>query len=86
MRHIEVDEVYKMNTHHVPVRQIVEEIRKTREGVRTERGVLTSFFRCSSPPCNPVYVRRVDPSDSVFSLPSHRYLYIGLLFSSRFIV
>jgi hypothetical protein len=26
------------------------------------------FFRCSSPPDNPVYPRRVDPSDVTFSL------------------
>jgi hypothetical protein len=30
-------------------------------------------------------LRRVDPSALAFSLSSHRYLYIGLLFSSRFI-
>jgi hypothetical protein len=29
---------------------------------------LVSIFRCSSPPRNPVYVRRVDPSDLDFSL------------------
>ncbi len=28
---------------------------------------LVSIFRCSSPPRNPVYVRRVDPSGLVFS-------------------
>jgi len=28
---------------------------------------LVSIFRCSSPPSNPVYVRRVDPSALSFS-------------------
>ncbi len=31
------------------------------------------IFRCSSSPNNPVYVRRVDSSDLVFSLSSHRH-------------
>jgi hypothetical protein len=44
---------------------------------------LVFIFRCSSPPSNPVYVRRVDPSALVFSLSSHRHSYIGLLFSSH---
>ena len=39
----------------------------------------------SSPPYNPVYVRRVDPSALDSSLSSHRHSYISLLFSSRFI-
>jgi hypothetical protein len=47
---------------------------------------LVSIFRCSSPPSNPVYARRVDPSALVFSLSSHRHSYTGLLFSSRFII
>ncbi len=34
-----------------------------------------SIFRCSSPPRNPVYVRRVDPSALSFSLSSHRHSY-----------
>jgi hypothetical protein len=46
---------------------------------------LVSIFRCSSPPINPVYTRRVDPSALVLSLSSHRHSYIGLLFSSHFI-
>jgi hypothetical protein len=45
---------------------------------------LVSIFRCSSPPCNPVHTRRVDPSGLPFSLSSHRYSYIGLLFNSHF--
>ena len=32
---------------------------------------LVSIFRCSSPPDNPVYLRRVDPSALSFSLSSH---------------
>ncbi len=43
------------------------------------------FFRCSSSPCNPVYVRRVDFSVLVFSLSSHLHSYIGFVFSSRFL-
>jgi hypothetical protein len=46
---------------------------------------LVFIFRCSSSPINPVYVRRVDFSDLVFSLSSHRHSYIGLVFSSRFL-
>ncbi len=34
---------------------------------------LVSIFRCSSPPINPVYVRRVDPSGLPSSLSSNRY-------------
>ncbi len=34
---------------------------------------LVSIFRCSSPPHNPVYVRRVDPSSLPFSFSSHRH-------------
>jgi hypothetical protein len=40
----------------------------------------------SSPPHNPVYERRVDPSTLSFSRSSHRHLYISLLFSFRLIV
>ena len=49
--------------------------------------LLTSslFFRCSSPPSNPVYARRADPSSLAFSLSSYRHSYISFLFSSRFI-
>ncbi len=36
---------------------------------------LVSIFRCSSSPSNPVYVRRVDFSDLVFSLSSYRLSY-----------
>ncbi len=46
---------------------------------------LVLIFRCSSSPNNPMYVRRVDFSDLVFSLSSHRHSYIGLVFSSRFL-
>jgi hypothetical protein len=35
---------------------------------------------------NPVYPRRVDPSVLTFSLSSHRYSHVGLLFTSRFFV
>ena len=41
---------------------------------------LVSIFRCSSPPHNPVYTRRVDPSGLVFSLSSHRYSYIHVFY------
>jgi hypothetical protein len=41
---------------------------------------LVFIFRCSSSPSNPVYVRRVDSSTIVFSLSSHRHLFIGLMF------
>ncbi len=44
------------------------------------------IFRCSSPPQNPVYARRVDPSTLAFCLSSHRHSYICFLFGSRFIV
>jgi hypothetical protein len=47
---------------------------------------LVSIFRCSSPPRNPVYVRRVNPSALAFRLSSHRHSYISVLFSFRFIV
>ncbi len=46
---------------------------------------LVFIFRCSSPPSNPVYGRRVDSWALVFSLSSHRHSYIGLGFTSRFI-
>ncbi len=36
---------------------------------------LVSIFRCSSPPHNLVYGRRVDPSALAFSLSSHRHSY-----------
>jgi hypothetical protein len=38
-----------------------------------------SIFRCSSPPHNPVYVSRVDPSPLVSSLSSHRHSYSRFL-------
>ena len=43
------------------------------------------MFEGSSPSYNPVYTRIVDPSTLSFSLSSHRYSSIGLLFTSRFI-
>jgi hypothetical protein len=46
---------------------------------------LVPILRGSSPPRNPVYARRVDPSALAFSLSSHRHSYISLLFSSRFL-
>ena len=46
---------------------------------------LVSIFRCSSPPFNPVYVRRVNSLVVVCSLSSHRHLFIPLIFGSRFI-
>jgi hypothetical protein len=46
---------------------------------------LVFVFRCSSPTTNPVSARRVDSSFLVFSLSSHRYSYISLLFSSHFV-
>ena len=46
---------------------------------------LVSIFRCSRSPHNPVYVRRVIPSVLSFSLSYHRYSYLSLLFTSRFI-
>jgi hypothetical protein len=52
----------------------------------TDRFFATSVFmlRFSCSPSNPVYTRSVDFSDLVFSLSSHRYSYIGLVFNSRF--
>jgi hypothetical protein len=44
-----------------------------------------SIFRCSSPPHNPVYTSRVDPSVLGFNLSSHRHSYVSLLCSSRVI-
>ena len=41
---------------------------------------LVSIFRCSSPPNNPVYVRRVDPLVLAFCLSLHRQSYKGLLY------
>ena len=46
---------------------------------------LVSIVRCSSPPHNPVYVSRVDPSGLVFSLSLHRQSFISILISFRFI-
>ncbi len=46
---------------------------------------LLFIFRCSSLPSNPVYVSRVNPSELVFNLSSHRQSYIGLPYNSRFI-
>ncbi len=46
---------------------------------------LVFVFRCSSSTTIPVSVSRVNSSFLVFSLSSHRYSYISLLFSSRFI-
>jgi hypothetical protein len=46
---------------------------------------LVSIFRCSSPPRNPVYPRRVDSSTVSFSLSSHRHSCTSLLFDSHFI-
>jgi hypothetical protein len=46
---------------------------------------LVSIFRCSSSTTNPVYVSRVNSLVLVCSLSSHRYSYIHLIFSSRFI-
>jgi hypothetical protein len=55
---------------------------------RSNGKFLVFIFRCSraSPPYNPLYVSRVDPSALAFSLSSHRHSYISLLFSFRFIV
>ncbi len=60
-----------------------------------ERGWIRHHPRCWCPGLvegrrtssfsNPVSARRVDSSFLVFSLSSHRYSYISLLFSSRFI-
>ncbi len=60
-------------------------------GVNAKRGKLRfslflCIFSCSSPPYNPLSVRRVNPSALAFRLSSHRHSYISLLFSSRFIV
>ncbi len=41
--------------------------------------------RCSSPPHNPVYVSRVDPTTLSSGLSSHQRSYISFLFNSRFI-
>ncbi len=37
--------------------------------------LLTSIFRCSSSPSNPVYPRHVDSSPLGLSLSSHRHIY-----------
>jgi hypothetical protein len=42
-------------------------------------------FQTSSPPWNPVYVRRVVVSTLAFNLSSHRHTSVSLLFTSRFI-
>jgi hypothetical protein len=47
--------------------------------------LLCSNLGCSSSTTNQVSVRRVDSSFLVFSLSSHRYSQISLLFNSRFI-
>ncbi len=41
-------------------------------------------YRRTVPSRNPVYARRVDPSALAFSLSTHRYSYVGLLFISLF--
>ena len=49
---------------------------------------VVSIFRCSSPPDNLLYGRRVDPSTLSFSLSSHRHsshTHIRLLYNSLFI-
>ena len=43
------------------------------EHLKIESINLVSIFRCSSPPRNLVYGRRVDPSPLDFSLSSHRH-------------
>jgi hypothetical protein len=48
------------------------------------RKLLVYYFRCSISTTNPVSERCLDSSFLVFSLSSHRYSYISLLFSSRF--
>ncbi len=45
---------------------------------------LVSISRCSSPPRNPVYARRVDPSVLAFNLSLHRHPYLCILCHSRF--
>ncbi len=44
---------------------------------------LVSIFRCSSSPNNPVYVRRVDFSNFVFSLSSHRHSYFEFIHNKQ---
>ena len=46
---------------------------------------IVSIFRCTRPPSNPVFVRRLHPSVLVFSLSLHRHLFVCILFNSRFI-
>ena len=43
---------------------------------------LVSIFRCSSPPHNLVYGRRVDPSTLAFILSSHRHSYMSSVYLS----
>ncbi len=45
---------------------------------------LVSIFRCPSPPCNPVYLRHVDPSVLMFSLSLHRHPHTYNPFHSHF--
>jgi len=44
---------------------------------------LVSIFRCSSPPCNPVYTRCVDPSTLPLVFHHTGHSYISLIFISR---
>jgi hypothetical protein len=46
---------------------------------------LVSIFRGSSPPHNPVYTSRVDPSVLTTSLSSHRRSHTSFLFNSQLI-
>ncbi len=46
---------------------------------------LVFIFWCSSSSCNPVHVRHVDSSSSVFSLSSHRSSFLRLFFNSHFL-
>ncbi len=50
---------------------------------RTQKKMDKKFL--SSSLTHPVHARRVDLSDFVFSLSSHRHSYLGLVFSSRFL-
>ncbi len=45
---------------------------------------LVSIFRCSSPPSNLVYGRRVSPSVFTFSLSSHRHFYMFSVYLSLY--
>jgi hypothetical protein len=46
---------------------------------------LVFIFSCSSPPRNPVSVRRVDLADLDLSRSSHQHSYLSILFSPRFV-